>query len=217
MPRHPRSDAEMFRAAWETFLSDVHVSMPAEVQAYANQRADVLPLVKKPLRVDDGSTVYEELPVIPSVPVIWPQGGGYGLHMPLEKGDVVVLVFSDQSYAEWRQTGQLSEPYDLRRHGIGYPFAFPGLLPDASPFATLANGGLRLGKDGAEEQVVIDGGLIKLGASATDFVALASLVQGELNNIKAALDNATTPSGAVTYAGHAYSPSNVAAAITKAK
>lgn len=188
--RHPVSDAELMRVAMEVILSDVHVAVPAEVQKYTKNRATVLPKVRKPLRGEDGGIVYEDFPSIPNVLVVQQKGGVFGMHVPLAPGDHVVLVFSDNSYSEWRQTGNISSPKDLRRHGAGYPFAFPGVVKNAALFGSLGDGGLRLGKDDSDEQIRIDdNGSIDIGVGGAA-VAHYAFLKTAMDALKAFCDNA---------------------------
>ncbi len=141
-------------------------------------------VVRPPAPFQDGEAVaFETLPVIPNVPVVWPRGGGFFVTFPIAAGDHVLLIFSERSFAEWRATGAIGDAADTRAHSLSYPFAIPGVAPDASPIADKVAGRMVLGKDGNEAQISIAAGEVKIGKTATDFVALASKVDGELNNV----------------------------------
>lgn len=194
MPSVP-SLPEVLDSVVRHHLRGVHTSIPAKVLSFdpvantvdvelATQDAVVDPRTKE--------RSYEPHPQIGGVPVIWPRGGGYVMTLPLAEGDFVWLMFSEQALGEWRTTGNLSRPVDARRHSIGYPYALPGAFPDVRPLspADVANRGAKavLGEDGGPTQIVIDKSAptptIKLGKNATDFVALASLVQAALDTIR---------------------------------
>lgn len=191
-----RSLGEVIEGWTRSALAHVHTSLPARVvkfDAHANT-VDVELVVKGDFtNRETREREYEERPQIGGVPVIWPRGGGYVMTLPIAAGDFVWLMFSEQALGEWRTTGQVSEPKDARRHSIGYPFALPGAFPDVSPLASVddANRATKMiiGEDGGNAQIVIDADampspLIKIGKNATDFVALASLVQAALDTIK---------------------------------
>lgn len=184
MSRQP-SLAEVISSAIESRLLDVHVSVPGRIQSYdsARQVADVLPMIRRAIDSEEGRTVHEQLPVIPNVPVGWPRGGGYGLQFPISKGDHVWLVFSESSYAQWRATGDLSDPGDLRRHDISYPVALPCISPDSQTLPSAAHALLSV--PGGGKLVVSAGG-------ETDAVALAGLVGSVLSALKGAIDSAAS-------------------------
>lgn len=128
----PTSLTELLDAAIRAHMARVHVSIPAKVVKadLAANTVDVEIAVEAAYFDREGEREYEARPNIPSVPIVWPRAGGKILTLPIAAGDYVLLVFSEQSLAEWRLTGQRSRPQDARRHSIGYPFAIPGASPD---------------------------------------------------------------------------------------
>jgi hypothetical protein len=127
---------------------------------------------------------------------------------PIQPGDHVLILISTLSPQQWRQSGQPSDPGDLRPHHLGNSFALPCLAPASQTLAHASQSALVL--EGPTE--------IKLGQDATDFVALAQKVLDELNKILATFNSAVAPAGggAVTY-GSPYVPAAVAATKVKAK
>lgn len=228
----PVTLAEILRSQSNASLAGVHTAMPAKVVKYdaATQTIDALPVVKVPYIDEDGEQAYDELPVIPNVPVQFPRGGGYMITVPLAAGDFVWLMFCETDMSVWRTTGQVSEPADLRRHGPGYPVAIPGAVPDTvvTTDATITGTDVVIGKDGQEAQVRIfhsatpGASYIKLGRTASDFVALASLVQTALDAIRSEFNSHThtcaapaSPGSTVVVPMPAKGP--VAATLVKAK
>lgn len=134
MPIEP-DDAELLELVHRSFLLDVHTCMPATTRAYtaAKQVGNFLPVIKGSVKDNDGNNVYELRPIIQNVPVRWERAGGYYEHKPLAAGDHGWLIFSEDGYAHWRETGEISEPGDLTRHSISYPFFLPGAWPDDDP------------------------------------------------------------------------------------
>lgn len=120
---------DVVRAAIDTRLAAVHVSIPATVVSYSSARntATVRPRVKRlvPTRVD-GEFVSEQLPDIHDVRIAWPAGGGSYLVMGLTAGDPVELIVSDTDPSTARESGEVSEPADVRRHSLAHCWAIPG-------------------------------------------------------------------------------------------
>jgi hypothetical protein len=171
------TDAALLRRALENRLLDLHTALPGRVEKYdaTKQVADVQPVVKKPTRDAAGTRTFVELPVIRNVPVVWPRAGGFSLHLPMTKGDHVLLVFSEWDHSQWRQTGATSKPAWLELHGLSFPYAVPGIGPNASPIAAT---------DAPAGVAALNGpGDIRLGGTSADFLALAQKTQQALDDI----------------------------------
>jgi hypothetical protein len=183
MPLEPTL-SQILDAAFDARLLDLHTALPGKVKIYnpATQTADVQPTVMRAVLKRDGDRDLEELPVIPNVPVGWPRGGGYSLQFPLLPGDHVWLIFSEAAIAQWRESGSLSEPGDLRRHDLSYPIALPCVAPNAGALAPVVG-----------SEAVLDGPTqIRLGGLLADYVALSTLVTAELTALKSAISGAAT-------------------------
>ena len=202
----PPSNEGLIRAWIERSLGDLHVAMPGRVESYdvATQTANVKPLVRHAAPQPDGSTAQEDLPVIPSVPVLWPRAGGWFLAMPLAAGDSVQLLVNSAAIGHWRAgQGEVTDPRDLRRHHLSHAVAIPGLATRAgalrhAPSAALgmvfgedADGGTRVTIDSNGTLIVTrstsellrveTNGEVSLGgAVGAQFVALANLVDARL-------------------------------------
>jgi hypothetical protein len=173
----PLSLAELIRSALDSRLLDVHTSLPGRVKAYdaATQTADIEIVVNRAEADSKGRTVSEVFPVIPNVPIAWARGGGYSMQFPLSAGDHVWLLFSEASTAQWRVSGEVSDPGDLERHGLSYPIALPCIAPDAEALPVAA-GALVTVPSGGSLSVSEAGG-------APSPVAMASKVDANFNAI----------------------------------
>lgn len=183
--------AELIADAITSRLLDVHVAMPGRVKSYdrETQTAEVIPVIKNAAPMRDGSTELEELPVLPNVPVKWPRGGGYYMHFPLAPGDHVLLIFCEAAIAQWRETGEVSPPGDLRRHSLSYPYAVPGVAPDAEAFS-----------DAPESEALMavgSGGSLRVSepgmGSASEFVVLTEKLMTALSGAADAAVAGVTP------------------------
>lgn len=192
-----RELSEILERVNRSAQAHMHTSLPAKVLKFDPVANTVdVELVTKADFYDPETRErdFDERPsTIGNVPVIWPRGGGYVMTLPLAAGDFVWLMFSEQALGEWRTTGQTSEPADARRHSIGYPFALPGAFPDVRPLAsadvTNRTSKMVIGEDGGNCQIVLDKAAVPnptilLHKDATQFVALANLVQAALDTIK---------------------------------
>ena len=127
--------SDVVRCIVDEMLFNVNVCLPAKIVTYypKTQTADVqIQLLKK---YSDMTT--EPHPVLPGVPVKHPRAnaGAAFIHMPLVNGDDVLLVFSQRSLDNWKQTGGMSDPDDYRKHDFSDAFALVGGSAPAVPFS----------------------------------------------------------------------------------
>jgi hypothetical protein len=89
-------------------LREVHTAMVGEIRSYseAKQTAEVTLAVQ--LESADGE--FETVPPLGDVPVLWP--GAW------TAGDSCLLVFCEESFSKWFDTGSVEQPEVLRRHGL---------------------------------------------------------------------------------------------------
>jgi hypothetical protein len=157
--------------------AETRVAIPGVVTSYdaTKQLADVSPQVSEPFELEDGTVEQRRLPVVPSVPVMFPGASGFRITYPIEKGDTGLLIFCDRSIDAWLARGGHTAPTDARRHHLSDAVFVPGLHPSNAPWT------------GADANVITIG----LDSAAADFVALASKVTTQLEALKEAFEDWT--------------------------
>lgn len=195
--------ASAMEAAIGIQLAQLNVSLPVRVVAYdaTKQQVKVQPVVQ---RVDPDGQV-RPYPPIAACPVVFPAGGGYALSWDLQPGDLGLLVFASAAIGQWVATGQETvRPESGRRGSLSDGVFYPGLRPQGTPLATLAGGGLSVGKEDGTARlhissagvVQVKGGTVEIGPSPTDKAALASLLDAHLTALKLYIDTpVVAPSG----------------------
>lgn len=178
--------AEIVRLALESRLLDVWTALPCRVESYdaATQTVEVLPMVRRAITDTAGETQHEELPKIPNVPVLFPRSAAFSATWPLDAGDFVLVVFSSSAIGNWRETGDVSNPGDLRRHDLSHAIAIPGIAPKGDTIPT-AN-------DAAVFEVNAPATHVTFGAGASKFVSRDDKVQTRLGDIFTAISTAPT-------------------------
>ena len=191
MPGETRTTVENLRKAIAGVLQDVHVALPGQVASFSPSTglADVQVMVQHPVWDDDNLRTYEDLGVLPGVPVAWPRGGGMCATLPLAPGDTGLLVFCSTPIGEWRSTNQSSQPADDGRLSASYPVFIPGFSADVkAPAASCYQAGaMVLGSETGPGQVIIKASEVDIGQGATDFIALSTGVKAALDAIVAAV------------------------------
>ena len=142
----------------------------------STQTADVRPMVKRQVPTDDETgRIAEELPVIPTVPVIFPNGGDFFISFPLAVGDTGLLVFSERSIQSWRQTGDVSDPGDVCMHDIESAVFIPGLRTAKDPISGTSGSNMVIAKEGGLA-ITVTASQMQVGGSS-DAAALASVME----------------------------------------
>jgi hypothetical protein len=183
----PANLTDIVRLEVQRALEKVNTTLPGRVLRYdaARQVVDVEIQIKRPVIAQDDEVEWDTLPTLLDVPVQIPHGGGFFVALPLQAGDPVIVHATAASMNQWLHSGAKgSEGPETRLHGLGSVFATPGCLPAPEALADPSGAELRIGKDGSDLQIRIDGAAISLGAGASDYAALSSKVNAALAAIK---------------------------------
>lgn len=173
--------AETLRRVLDARLADLHTALPGRVRAYdaATQTADIEPMIKRgvPTGGEEDEVALETLPVLPSVPVLFPSGGQCFVTFPLAVGDPVLLVFSERDTNQFRATGAVSDPGVPTMHGLSGAVAIPCAFgPRSAAMSGVNSTDLVVGRQGGLANLTIKSGTAEVGGAA-DAVALASRVK----------------------------------------
>lgn len=200
--------AEIMRRAIDSRMLDVHVALPGRVESYdpSKQTCEVLPMVRRAIADTEGNTQHEDLPKLPNVPVLFPRSAAFSATWPLAKGDFVLVVFCSSAIGQWRETGEVSNPVDLRRHDLSHAIAIPGIAPKGSTIPTASDAAL-LEVSGTATHV-------QVGAGSAEFVSRDDKVQARLGELFDAITNAVPKPGGLD--GGAQFKTQLLAALTSA-
>lgn len=147
--------AEMIAGVLAHHAQQLHVAQPGIVESYdpTTQRASVQLCIRQRMIVE-GGTELQPAPLLPSVPVLFPRGGGAFITWPIAKGDHVLVVFQDSSIDRWTQMGGTVDPIDPRAHALSDAVAIPGFYPYPSALPATDGDAIVLGFEGIEAKLV---------------------------------------------------------------
>lgn len=167
---------ELFERAREAAAASVYSAMPCRVERYdaATQQVDAQPLVKAVHESEEGERVAAQMPVIPSVPVGFLSAGGMRLTLPVQPGDVGMVVFSSAPLDKWLSVGGLVDPEDDGRHSLADAVFYPGLRPFSNPLLDVPTDRLSLGADAGPAAVEVGPLEVRLGKLAVDQAVLGT-------------------------------------------
>jgi hypothetical protein len=162
--------AEVLQAALDNIKAQLHVAMPGTVVSYdeASQKANVQPQIKSLIIDQDGNEELLSLPELPSVPVVFPRGGGFFVSFPLQPGDQVLLVICDREINVWKSKGGDVSPQDPRTHHLADAVAIPGCYPFTDVLADAHASNMVLGKDGGAQVHIKTNGQVHIGSGNAD-------------------------------------------------
>jgi hypothetical protein len=148
--------SDIIRALIDKVLLDLNVCLPAKIISYdpETQYADVQIQLYQNV---NGAMV--EYPPIPNVPVKHPRaaGGTCRIHMPLQPGDDVTLIFSQRSLDNWKTEGGMTDPADPRKHHITDAYALIGGSSMADAFSVEDPSAIEMVNGDSKIQVFPDG------------------------------------------------------------
>lgn len=177
--------AELLNHLKDRGAADIRVALPGRIESFDadSKLADVQPLLSERWEVENGIESVQ-LPVIPSVPVIFPGSGPWRIQFPVKKGDEVLLVFGDRSLDVWQSQGGVTDPDDQRRHHLTDAVAILGLASSKNRTAdAIADDVITIGKDGED----------------ADFVAVSTKTKDEITKLHDTVrDGFSTISTAIT-------------------
>lgn len=165
--RSPRL-AEIINYALDLFRSGLYVGRPVRVQTVNadSQTVDVQPMLMDSY-VDASDEVQKyTLPVIPSVPILFQEGGDFIDTFPIAAGDCGWLLFADRSLDQWQQKGNGGDPVDplteFRHHPAAKGLFIPGGRSVADAFQEWDPQRRVIGKQGGP-RIAFTGSQIDLG------------------------------------------------------
>lgn len=183
-------------AIWGELSGKLHTSIPGIVNSYdsSGPSVEVQPAVKKVLY--DG-TEYS-FPMIVSVPVVFPRTKRFHLSYPIEKGDEVLLIFSERSIEEFlnasRTTGKESKPLNTRKFSLTDAIAIPGLF------------GFKKGSsvsDGSKMEIVFDD--TKIVSDGTKFIFTGDIeVTGKITATENIESDGDVKAGSIALSTHTH-------------
>ena len=192
---------------FEQMLKGIWTVAPGVIDSYnaSTKRARVRPALRTLLTNGES----ESQPVIVNVPVVHPSGGGFVVHLPVRRGDAVLMAFSRRGLSRFKQTFAEVDPDDEGFFSIKDACVIPGFGSLGITPAT-ANGVSMQTEDGSNHIYVENGsvvvtstGDVTVNASSTEINAATNVVNGDMtvNGTVRANSYASTGTGAASVTG----------------
>lgn len=185
-PTREPIEPEALEAIIRSALTEIRVSTIAHVVRFDASKGtvDVKPAILTQVDTKEGRGV-EELPEIKGVRVYYVSGGGWSVTHPLNAGDPVRLIFSNQYTGNYRYTGTPGQdPGFLAMFDLSSCIAVPCEERNKNPPVVSAS-----------EMVFGGPGVFRFGGPSAEFLAVASKVYNQLTALSAAIDAASIVEG----------------------
>ncbi|KAB8035847.1 hypothetical protein GCL60_16590 [Silvanigrella paludirubra] len=146
--------------AIDSNIKKIHTAMPAIVKSYDEklQKISVQPcFMDKEIDVITGLEIPRPLPVIQSVPVLFPRTKLSYIHFPIDIGDYVLLIFLERSIDNYTQTGGLVESDSNYKHELSDCVALAGFYPFSQPMLGVNKKALQIVNSLSEIKLTDDG------------------------------------------------------------
>lgn len=105
----------------------IRCAIPAIVQDYnsSNNTISCQPAIREKTILEDGREIYVNIPLLINVPVVFPGSSDYSITFPLNRGDEVLVIFSDLSIDNFWLNSGVQDPIENRRHDLSDGIAIP--------------------------------------------------------------------------------------------
>jgi hypothetical protein len=120
---------DLLAAAFSAMLNGFYVALPGIIDEYdpKSQLASVIPAVVDAYIDEGGHRATQSLPILPSVPVMFPGFGAWRITCPVNPGDTCMLLFSTAELGNFLATGQLAPKLTDQRNHLSDAVAIVGL------------------------------------------------------------------------------------------
>ena len=89
-------------------LKSIYTCLPATISSYnSTTKRAVVNIALNLVKTDDSETAY---PAVADIPIIFPSSSKYIVHVALEQGDPILVLFSQRGIANFKQTFSQSTP-----------------------------------------------------------------------------------------------------------
>jgi hypothetical protein len=158
---NPPKLIDLLREHKEEIFAELNCIQIGRITSYNKDQQTVEVQIQVKRRVTKTEIV--DYPLLIDCPVIYLQGGGAYIDLPIAAGDYALLLFNDRDINAWWDTGTVKEPDSTRKHSLSDAFAIVGINPKTQVLG-LDGSSLKIWGPGASDNIEItDAGAINIG------------------------------------------------------
>jgi hypothetical protein len=111
---------------WQ-LLCKLRVAAPGIVQSFnATKQTVTVQLAIRENVVQNAVVTPIAIDILQDIPIFMPRAGGFLLTLPVKQGDECLVIFADNCFDAWWQSGGIQNQVDRRRHDLSDGFAIIG-------------------------------------------------------------------------------------------
>jgi hypothetical protein len=203
VPERLQDELEFLRKMFDGFSSSLRVAAPGIIQSFdaAKQTATVrLAIREKVLNSESREVEDIEIPILVDVPVITMSAGGFSLTLPVTAGDECLVIFGDNCFDAWYQSGGVQNQMDRRRHDLSDGFAICGVKSQPAVITSYSTTAAELRNAAGTVKVRVEAAKVVVSADTVELSNAAALKK-LIDERFATLYDAHTHSGVVAGGG----------------
>lgn len=153
------------------FQNELWTAMPGTIDTFdaATCTAQVKIPIQILFKIGNNDPTPMSIPVLPDVPVYFPNGGGYTMTFPVAPGDECLVVFSSRCIDGWYSQGGTPTPVpSARMHNLSDGFALIGVRSLKRQLANVSTDSVQIRNDQKDTLLEIkNGGIININSTAS--------------------------------------------------
>ena len=171
------SPTDSLIVAMEGHQSRVWTALPGIVLSFdpTEVTCKVQLAVQMQVQAPDGSFSWVSVAPLIHCPVVFPQGGGLLMTMPIKAGDECLVVFASRCIDGWWATGQVSPQVELRMHDLSDGFVIPGVRNSQRPITAFNSSAAEIRNESGSLKVSVDGTTNKITLKAVEIDVIGNL------------------------------------------
>lgn len=126
------SESEVEREFFKTLKKSIRVQFPVQVKSVsADKRYCSLEILAKEI---DNNGVIRNYPILPNIPIQYPETGLAYIYLPVQVGDTGVVEFFDSDIAQYLKQNVVQYHYDEEYHSLSSGIYTSGFYSDKNLF-----------------------------------------------------------------------------------
>lgn len=161
-------EEELYRIMIEGAMTRMRCASPGIIQSFdAEKQTVTVQIAIREKVVIDGNQEWRSIPILVDVPIMLPRAGGYMLTLPITSGNECLVVFGDNCFDAWYQSGGIQNQIDRRRHDLSDGFALIGVWSQPKKISGYSTNSTQFRDEAGTSYVEIKDSVINIIAADT--------------------------------------------------
>lgn len=168
VPERLQDDLEVLRKMFDGFSSSLRVAAPGIIQSFnaAKQTVKVKIAIREKITNPKTRIVEDvEISELVDVLVFMPRAGGFSLTLPITAGDECFVIFADNCFDAWYQSGGIQNQTDRRRHDLSDGIAICGIWSQPKAIPAYSTNSAQLRNAAGSVMVEVKDDVVNIGGS----------------------------------------------------